>query len=77
MQRGRVCVGHTHIGTGRVGACFTRGKKCCVIDFSLQRRGGLGVRPRPEKVSAEKTETKSTPPFLIGNVVSIGLILGP
>lgn len=68
MQRARVCVAGTHTAARRVGACFTRGKKCCVIDFSVQPRGVRekcgGGRPRPEKPSAEKNRDEKAPlPF--------------
>lgn len=78
VQCGGVRGAYAHMD--RVGACFTRGKKCCVIDFSVPPRlggkGGQLARGLKNRL-LKKRRRKDTPPILIGNVVSIGLILRP
>lgn len=78
-QRLRVCVRPTHTTTRAVSVHALRAEKSAAILIFLYSHGGArvvrGGSPAAWKtVCWKKPRRKGTPPFLIGNVVSIGLI---
>lgn len=52
-------------------------KSAALLIFLYSAEGGRELARGLKKCLLKKPRRKSTPPFLIGNVVSIGLILGP
>lgn len=61
MQRARVCVRHSHIDSAVSVHALRAEKSAALLIFLYSSGAGAGGRPRPEKVSAEKTETKKHP----------------
>lgn len=72
-----VCAWGTHTSATAVSVHALRAEKsAALLIFLYSVEGGWEFARGLKKCLLKKPRRKSTPPFLIGNVVSIGLILG-